>query len=88
MSAPLLIVAIAVCAPGAVNTRYILVVGENGAVAIDVYPAAAVRLFDDDTPQEAKSAAPAGLIVALTTPLAADPVPSGPSTISDPPDVS
>ena len=88
MSVPLPIVAVAACAPDAVSTRYRLVVGENGAVAIAVYPEPGVRLFDEDTPQDVKSAVPVGLTVALTEPLEADPVPTGPSAISDPPDVS
>ena len=65
-----------------------LAVGENGSVAIALYPPPAVKLLDEEIPQEAKSAVPLGLIVALTEPLEADPVPTGPSTISDPPAVS
>jgi hypothetical protein len=88
MSVPLPIVAVAVWEPDALNILYMLVVGENGAVAIAAYPAPGVRLLDEDIPQEPRSAVPVGLMVALTEPLKADPVPTGPSTISDPPDVS
>ena len=85
---PVAIVAVAVCEPDAVNTLYMLVVGESGAVAIALNPEPGVRLFDEDIPQKAKSAVPVGWMVALTERLEADPVPTGPSMISDPPDVS
>jgi hypothetical protein len=47
-----------------------------------------VIVLDEDMPQEANSEIPAGVIVALTVPLPADPVPTGPSTDLSPPEVS
>lgn len=88
ISVSLAIVAVAVCEPDALNILYMLVVGEDGSGAIVVYPDPGVMLFDEDTPQEAKSAVPVGLIVELTEPFGADPVPTAPSTTSDPPAVS
>jgi hypothetical protein len=64
------------------------VVGEPAIVAMAVYPDPGVRLLEEETPQEAKSAVPVGLTVALTVPLEADPVPTGPSTDFAPPEVS
>jgi hypothetical protein len=82
------IVAVAVWEPDVPKTLYMLVVGENGAVAIALYPDPGVRLLDEEIPQEPRSALPVGLMIALTEPLIAEPVPTGPSTIPDPPVVS
>jgi hypothetical protein len=85
MSLPLVIVAVAVWVPAALSVLYMLVVGDPGAVAIAVYPIPGVRLLEEETPHEPRSTLPVGLMVALTVPLEADPVPTGPSTALIPP---
>jgi hypothetical protein len=85
MSAPPAIAAVTTWEPDVLNTLNMLRVGESGTIAIPVYPAPGVKLLEEETPQEAKSAAPDGLMVALTVPLLAYDPTTGPSATFDPP---